>query len=101
MAQYDEQILQQFADRVYRKAARVTLTYLVVGALLGALIGLTPVFIWSWKGTPASQPSIGGSELECIVLFGLIFASVGESKRFAWKLQAQVTLCQMQIERNT
>jgi ABC-type nitrate/sulfonate/bicarbonate transport system permease component len=99
LAQYDANILQDFADRLYAKAAWITVKCCIVGALLG--IGLTFILAAILK---ISNPALNTSDPAFIpfaVLGGLLGIAVGQHKAFQYKLQAQLTLCQMQTEFNT
>ena len=77
----------------------ITIKCCLVGALLG--IGLTFVAAAILKiSDPAfkiSEPAFG----PFAVLGGLLGIAVGQHKAFQYRLQAQLTLCQMQTEFNT
>lgn len=97
MTSYDPEVLQKFADSLYRRAARIVFLYgfvgLVVGLVTGGIIAGTakdnvglssPGFIWG------------------VVILGTVLGVfLGREKGFSLKLEAQRTLCQMRIERNT
>ena len=92
MPHYDSTIIRKFADKLYSRANGVILSYTVLGALLGLALGagLTA----SGRGSD-SWSIIGG------VILGLAGFALGSEKAFALKLQAQMALCQAQIEENT
>ena len=89
---YDAQVIVTFAERLYKQAASIAATYALLGALVGAVIGAAVGSAWgSW-----SVVMLVGA-----VVVGALAFAVGQQKAFALKLQAQVALCQVQIEANT
>ena len=124
MAQYDANILQTFADRLYAKAGWITFHCCLVGAIIGAALAFIPLTILEGRNTQAiidryKETGIGpdapvpvpiqdasGSMIPGIVfVVGFLGAAigfpVGRRKSFELRLQAQLTLCQMQTEFNT
>ena len=89
---YDAEVILVHAARLYREAATIAATYALLGALAGAAIG-------------AAVGNAFGSLLIIMVLGGVVVSAlafaIGQQKAFALKLQAQVALCQVQIETNT
>ena len=91
MAAYDPQILQKFADRLYARAAGLTLLYAAFGVAIGGVLGFgfaryidyAPFFIVA---------AVAGA---------LIGAMNGYEKAFTLRLEAQRTLCVLQTEMNT
>jgi hypothetical protein len=126
LAQYDANILQKFADNLYAKARGIVVQTGLLGVLIGGLLG-TPVAIYTgthnaqaivdrhkghWEerqfipDAPDAAPSpfdnIGLIAVGLFAVIGcLIGVSIGQRKAFQYKLQAQLTLCQMQTELNT
>jgi hypothetical protein len=98
MAQYNPDILQTFADDLYAKAAWIAVKSAVLGGLIGALL-IAPLYMLDSGRNPVSH----GEPLFVLpTIFGaLIGWAIGRRKSFSYKLQAQMTLCQMQIELNT
>ena len=86
--EYDAKVIVEFASKLYIKAKSIVLTYIVLGALVGAFTGFA-----------ATQHGIGAIVGGFIV--GAIGYSLGSDKAFQLKLQAQVALCQVQIEKNS
>lgn len=88
MTDYDANIIQEFADRLYKKASAITFQYAFIGAILvgGAL------------GAAVQQPAFAGIGL---FIGALIGAMMGREKAFQYRLQAQTALCQAQIAANT
>lgn len=92
MVQYDRDLIQKFAEKLYKKANGVIASYTIVGLLLGAVGGY---FLGDSMG--------GGMTTTVIVavVVALIGFAIGQEKAFMLKLQAQTALCQMKIEQNT
>lgn len=101
MAQYDEAILQSYADALYSRASWIIAKYTIFIGAFGALIGYIPNMLWYFRPGVTASPDSNGS----MILFGIIGLavgySIGESKAFEYKLRAQTMLCQRQIELNT
>jgi hypothetical protein len=99
MAQYNADVLQRFADDLYAKAALITGKTAVLGGLIGALL-VAPLYVIDVARS--SVPQQREVILVVPVLIGvLVGSSIGKRKSFNYKLQAQMTLCQMQIEFNS
>ena len=93
MANYDSSVIVEFAEKLYNQAATIVTTYTIVGALVGAGIGAA-------VGN-AIQVSPMVVALVGATVVGAIAFELGQQKAFAYRLQAQVALCQVQIEANT
>jgi hypothetical protein len=95
MVQYDEKVIEAFAEELYREAAtlvlRSTLKWLLVGLLAGAIGGGA---MTDWE---AIMPYAAAGGVVC----GAVGYSHSKRRVFLLKLQAQTALCQAQIERNT
>jgi hypothetical protein len=93
MVSYDAEVIVQFAERLYKQSGSFAATYAVLGILVGAGVGA------------AGGSSLGGAALVVMaigaVVGGAVGFSIGQQKAFALRLQAQVALCQVQIEANT
>ncbi|HEV7428219.1 MAG TPA: hypothetical protein VGQ46_17820 [Thermoanaerobaculia bacterium] len=94
MAAYDSSVIVTFADRLYQQAAGIEGAYAMAGAVVGGAVG---------GAIGAALP--GGSALVVAVfgaaIIGVIAWQIGRQKAAALRLQAQVALCQVQIEANT
>ena len=86
--QYDSNVIVEFAAKLYKRAGSIILSYTVFGVLLGAIGGLMVI--------PDAMAAVAGA-----VLLGIIGFKLGTDKAFQLKLQAQIALCQVQIETNT
>lgn len=90
---YDAQVIQSFADQLYKQAARIVATYAIRGFLLaGPLAGFAAAVSGRSSIVPALVAGLIGA---------FIGASMGQGKANALRLQAQTALCQVQIETNT
>lgn len=94
MATYDPGILQKFADSLYSRANGIIVTYTLVGLIVGAVGGF---FLETVLRTGNVLVVVG----VVAVMVGGIGSSIGSAKAFILKFQAQVALCQRQIEMNT
>lgn len=92
MVEYDVAVIQKFAAKLYAEASRIVAGLFVLFGILGAF-GLAILF--------------GGRVQEPILYwFGVLFSAciggaIGQARSFHLRLQAQMALCQAQIERNT
>lgn len=92
---YDAAVIQEFAERLYSQAASIIFTSTFLGGVIGALLGL------GGAAAAHDQGAIGMAALIGAVIGGLIGYSRGRERAFKLKLEAQVALCQVQIEKNT
>lgn len=97
---YEPRIIEQFAEKLYRKASAFVLGSVVVGAFLGAAFGAVPL---TSLGAAWPVPSaFGFATLLAGGIFGAVIGYViGDTRSFGYRLQAQSALCQLQLERNT
>jgi hypothetical protein len=97
---YDPQVIEQFAEKLYRKASSFVAGSVVIGAALGAAFGSAPL---TSLGAAWPIPSYLG--FATLLLGGLVGALIGyvigDTRSFGYRLQAQSALCQLQSERNT
>jgi hypothetical protein len=97
---YDATIMEQHAAQLYRRAASIVLFYSLVlgfGAMGGAIaiLGATSVV-----GEAAREGS--GVFVLLITAVGILVGwSIGNTRAFSLRLQAQQMLCQVQTEKNT
>lgn len=94
MIRYDASIIHQFAQSLYNRAQRITFAYAMYGVFMGAAVAVGLSIV---AGLPAA---------EMWALFGAVVGVVlglamGSEKAFALRLQAQIALCQVQIELNS
>jgi hypothetical protein len=98
--QFDPTVIERYAEMLYRKADSVRVGSAVTGAVLGVLFGAAPV---SPLGTYLPIPSTFGMATILLgaLLGGFIGYAVGQGRAFRIRLQAQMVLFQLQLERNT
>lgn len=98
--QFDPSLIERYAEQLYRKADSVRVGSAVFGAGLGVVFGAVPM---SPLGKYLPIPSSYG--LALVLLGGLVGGFlgyvVGQGRAFRIRLQAQLMLFQLQIERNT
>jgi hypothetical protein len=105
MAAYDDSVLQQHADALYREAEWiVTKTAAVFGFGIFCVAAILVGGFSALQNVPASENLFTGQ----VIIVGLLTAVgvctgvlVGRQKAFRLRLQAQTVLCQRQIEINT
>ena len=97
---YDPKVIEQFAEKLYRKASAFVAGSIVIGASLGAAFGAVPL---TSLGTAWPIPSYLGFATLLLggLVGGLIGYVIGDTRSFGYRLQAQSALCQLQSERNT
>lgn len=90
MASYDASAVESFANTLYRRAAVITTIYTLAGFLLGILVSLSAF---------SSQATL--ARLLVTLTPTLLGYGLGRYRSFQLRLQAQMALCQRQIEANT
>jgi hypothetical protein len=100
MTDIDPGIIELYADHLYRKAAARVTGYAIAGALLGALAGAVAGGLIH----VTSQPLIPGRLAYATLLVGAGAAGffgfrLGGQRSFGLRLQAQLALHQLQVER--
>lgn len=92
---YDTSVIQEFAERLYSQAAFIIFTSTLLGLIVGAIVGA--------GGAEAAKAvsAVGMITIIGAVVGGLFGFSRGRERAFKLKLEAQVALCQAQIEKNT
>jgi hypothetical protein len=97
---YDPSIIERAAERLYEKATAALLGSVVVGACLGAGFGAVPLTSlgenWPIPSSFGFATMLAGSIVGAIV--GYV---IGDARAFGYRLQAQATLSQLQLVRNT
>jgi hypothetical protein len=101
VATFDGEVLQKYADRLYRRARLSVVLYALVGGVVGGVAGYLPTIIWYWSNSKNVPPQEGSLVFVGVAFGAVILGLVGNAKAFRYRLLAQWTLCQMQIERNT
>jgi hypothetical protein len=88
---YDSAVIVEMARRLLARAQSLVLLY----TLFGLLLGLIPLVSVSWL-----QEHRGLGVVGMLLLMAVGYA-IGNQRGFSLKLQAQLLLCQVSIERNT
>jgi hypothetical protein len=103
VATYDSTVLEEYASELYRGAKVVELVFTLIGVVMGAIGGYSgSALLLAVRASTADTliPTLvlaGGAAL----LGALLGWLAGRNAANAFRLRAQVTLCQVQIERNT
>lgn len=95
---YDEKIICEFAEKLYMRAVLVIIMHTLLGAFIGGIAGYTFPFFNRYG---AQSMTLTTSATWGVILIGFIGFLIGVQKAFWLKLQAQLALCQVQIEINT
>ena len=86
---YDGAVIQEFASRLYSRANSIIVTFTVVGLIICGVAGA------------AALHGNGIAALIAAAIGAALGFSIGQERAFKLKLEAQVALCQVQIEKNT
>ena len=87
MVTYDAKLLREYADRLHRSASQTLVMYSLAGTVTGASVGLV--------SHDLEQTVVAA------ILVGILGYLMGKGKASRAKLEAQLALCQVQIEENT
>jgi hypothetical protein len=94
---YSPEVLQTYADRLYQRAKWLIGWYCLLGFLAGLILEMILFSVGKGPRVDVSNPGF-----LVLPLLGLIPGYLyGLGKAWQLKLEAQRTLCQLQIERNT
>jgi hypothetical protein len=103
MVKYDPNILQKYAEKLYSSANFIVFIVTTFFALVGFGLGLglgrdiAPTHV-----APENQSmAVWIFGVVGCVLVGIIGFMIGQALTFWYRLKAQLTLCQKQIELNT
>lgn len=102
MVNYDESILVQMADRLYKRASSIIFTLGLFGAFFGGAMGLgvsTSIMLSAGQSDFAGVVLVIG--LIGAVMGGIAGALIARERAFMLRLQAQTIMVQVQMERNT
>lgn len=89
--EYDKKVIEQFAEKLYKRANSTIISYAFLGLLIGLFMGLA-VFATTKHGLYS---------LLSFSVITFIGYTIGSDKAFNLKFQAQEALCLAQIETNT
>jgi predicted signal transduction protein with EAL and GGDEF domain len=94
MAQYDPQILQTYANKLYSRAHGIIAAMTLIGLIVGAVGGI-------FVAAGLQIGNMGVVVAVVAVVGGVVGFALGSDRAFHLKFQAQLALCQRQIELNT
>jgi F0F1-type ATP synthase assembly protein I len=92
MSTYDPTLLRTLADKLNAQARTAVVVGIIAGAITGGLFGFAASLIFMTSHSYLVPGAVVGAVLG-------VFA--GRRKAQALRLQAQMALCQVQIEENT
>lgn len=97
---YDPKIIERAAEKLYGKAQSVVHGCIAAGGVVGTAFGAVPL---TSLGDAWPIPAVFGfATAICGALIGAVVGFViGDTRAFGYRLQAQSTLCQVRLERNT
>lgn len=91
--EYDAEVIREFADELYNRAAGIVFMYSLYGFVIGGAAGFLAIY------------AAGGSALIVGLILGAVGAGIGkrigDKKAFELRLKAQRALVQVKIEENT
>lgn len=101
-SKYDPDILQEYADRLYKQARHVVAWDTIIGLVVGFFVGFVLIQITMARMPPGQSSGNPGAILLIALLIGAgLGYAVGSRRAFSFRLEAQRTLVQVQIEHNT
>lgn len=106
MVNYDEKIIQEYAEKLYEIADRIVfLAKLKYGVIWGIVSGIIGGVFGASLLDERGVGVIIGSSLAGFIIGGIIGIKIGkikgEAEAFEYRLRAQTALCQVKIEQNT
>ena len=87
--EYNPELIQKLADKLYSQANTIVALATLIGLIVGGFIGFSVTH------------EFGLAAIIGLVLGGIIGYLIGQSRAFMLRVQAQIALCQRQIEYNT
>jgi hypothetical protein len=98
--EYEPRVIEMHAQRLNRRADSMGVTSAVIGAVIGGFFGAVPLTSLGDAWPIPSQFGFG-TLLLGVLLGALTGYVIGDARGFDYRLQAQSSLCQLQLERNT
>lgn len=92
---YDPAVIQEFAGRLYSQSSSIIFTSTLLGLIIGTLIGL------GLAGAVQDDEAVGIFLLVGLMVGGFFGYIRGKERSFKLRLEAQIALCQVEIERHT
>jgi len=97
---YEPRVILQHAERLNRKADSMGITSAAIGAVIGGCLGAVPLTSLGAAWPIPSQFGFG-TTLVGLLIGALAGYVIGDARAFGYRLQAQSSLCQLQLEQNT
>lgn len=88
---YNPSIIRSFANELYKQSSIIVLQHTISGVIVGSILGLIISSMLQIIVLPLAV--IGG------IVGGFLGSILGNAKAFMLKLQAQLALCQVEIEK--
>jgi len=95
MAEIDAGIVERYAEHLSGRAESVVLSFAVGGSVAGAVLGSVPGFLSHSLIAPGANYF---AVLLVAIAGGFVGRSIGEKRAVGLRLQAQMTLRQLQVE---
>ena len=96
MIEYDEDVLRNYASRLYVQSVILMLVWGLAGAAVGFLA--QEIILMKSLRSLSNQEALAHSSLVACIIVGLLF---GWAKYQELRIKAQTILCQVEIEANT
>lgn len=96
---YDPIVIRKFAKALYSRARSIILVWTFIGAAIGGGGGYFLGSGWVLSGSNVDAELVFAAV--GLALLGGVGFVFGSARAFMLKLQAQIALCQVQIEENT
>ena len=94
MADYDPEIIQEYATSLEKQAKSIVPAYFFIGIFLGLFLFDT-ISLFMTNTIDFLISAIG------VLIGGVLGYGTGKYRALELRIQAQMTLCQMKIEQNT
>ena len=102
MVSYDPAVLQKHADQLYARARLSIMLHCLAGFVIGVCVQNVQTLVWYWSKTPGNPPASDPDTFWIGAGIGaVIFGMIGNARALKFRMLAQTSLCQMQIEQNT
>lgn len=97
---YEPEVISKFADALYLKADRLVKRMTIKYGFGGLIVGIVVGSFMSQKMNSGSMFIIASGIIFALVT-GYLGAKDGEEKAFLIRLEAQMALCQVEIEKSS
>ena len=97
---YEPRVILEHANRLNRRADSMGFTSAIIGAVIGCFFGAVPLTSLGDRWPIPHQFGFG-TLLAGILVGALAGYVIGDARAFGYRLQAQSSLCQLHLERNT